>query len=163
MWIKIEALWSLPHHVPSPLLWAHVSRPSCLLELLHQIYHIDHNALSLSPPQPLSCRCHIASSLHGSPQLTINPELPHLQQRHRGKLQGWQLEEATCCGSCHRRSLGGEPSDLATKPHQELGHVKAVGGGDAAITSEQLLVEKANFVAKHKWAFDGCRRQQQWQ
>ena len=68
------------------------------------------------------------------------------------------MEEAACGCCCHRRSLGGEPLDLAARPHRELGRAKAVGGGDVTIIGEQLLVEKADFVAKHRHARDGCRR-----
>ena len=84
--------------------------------------------------QPLSCCRRTVSSLCEAPQSTVNPKPLHLQQRHWGKLQWWQLEEATCNRSCHRRSLEGEPSDLAVEPHRELGRVKAVSGGDATIT-----------------------------
>ena len=37
-------------------------------------------------------------------------------------------------------ALGGEAADLAAKARAELGGVEAVDGGDAALTSEKLLI-----------------------
>ena len=46
-------------------------------------------------------------------------------------------------------ALGGEPSDLAAEPGRELGRIKTVDGADAALASQQLLIENIDVVAEH--------------